>query len=190
MSHLKKKKTLKLTAADVNYACLVVERKLLQLHGTLESEREALTVKHLALGINAYEPIGHGYSMRLGVLGIAEERVRRPHLVHQVVMQRDVLHMLPRRVGVHEPRVVPFLAKVAVDRVLHIHLADLTYRVYVHVDLYHHRFAFFIQTIIIEVTLKRSYRSISIIYLCCRNRKVVCVGRSCWDAAVCPETAQ
>ena len=137
------KKILKLTAADINYAGLVVEGKLLQLHRTLESKREPLTVKHLALGIYAYEPIGHGDGMRLGILGIAKERVRRPHLVHQVVMQRDVLHMLPRRVGVHKPRVVPLLTKVAVDRVLHVHLADLTYRVYVHVYLYHHRFAIY-----------------------------------------------
>ena len=75
--------------------------------------------------MNAHESVGHRDHVGLGVFGVAEEGVRRPDLVDQVVVECDVFHVLPRRVGVHEARVVPLHAEVAVDRVLlHINKWD------------------------------------------------------------------
>lgn len=106
------------TASDIDSAGLVVERELLQLHGTLETEREALREEHATLGEYANELVGHSYGVALGVLRVAEEGVRCPHFVHQVVVKRDVLDVLPRRVRVHETRVMPLLTEVAVHYVL------------------------------------------------------------------------
>ena len=99
------------------------------------------TKKCTTLRMNTHETIRHRDHMRLGVLGIPEKGVRRPYLIHQVIVERYILHMLPRGVGIHEPWIVPLHAKVAVDSVLHINLTDLTDCVDVHINLDYDRLA-------------------------------------------------
>jgi hypothetical protein len=98
-----------------------------------------LTVEDTALRVDSEQSIGHGDRVGLGVLGVAEEGVGRPDLVHEVVVERDVLEGAPGRVVVAQARVVPLLAEVAVHRVVHVDLAHRAYRVYLHVHAHLHR---------------------------------------------------
>ena len=97
---------------------MIVERELEQVHLALEPKIEPLAEKHLAVRKDAYEAIGGCNQVNLAVDEIAEERVGHPDLVDERIVECDVAHVTPRRVGILEARIVPFLTQIAVDRVL------------------------------------------------------------------------
>jgi hypothetical protein len=75
-----KKKQKRLTRRHLNATRLHVQRKVLEMHGTEEDERDADRVQNLSVRMNAKQHVRHDNRVKVTFFLVAEEQVRPPNL--------------------------------------------------------------------------------------------------------------
>uniref|UniRef100_A0A1I8G9M8 MMS1_N domain-containing protein n=1 Tax=Macrostomum lignano TaxID=282301 RepID=A0A1I8G9M8_9PLAT len=131
-------------AADVHEARLRVHGKCLQLHLARELHGHLLRIQNLPVGLNSDQIVRLSHFVQVTLLSITEEQVWKPQVLllggdgDGLVVETEVFAMIPA-----QPRVLPELTQVHVQRKLHVDDVHLVDAENLHVDVHVGRILFY-----------------------------------------------